>query len=165
VTETDLQKLLKALHQEQVEFVIIGGLAAVLQGSAYVTADFDLCYSRKKDNLEKLARALASFHPLLRAIPDRVPFRLDLSALRSGMNFTLATDVGDVDILGEVTGMGSYQQVEAFSEVMEIFGINCKVLTLEGLIKAKRALGRAKDLRILPELEALAEIRKVEKKN
>jgi predicted nucleotidyltransferase len=164
VTETDLQKLLKALHQEQVEFVIIGGLAAVLQGSAYVTADFDLCYSRKRDNLEKLAHALSPFHPLLRA-PDPVPFRLDFSALRSGMNFTLTTDVGDVDILGEVTGIGSYQQVEAVSEVMEIFGVNCKVLTLEGLIKAKRALARAKDLRILPELEALAEIRKGEKKN
>lgn len=81
------------------------------------------------------------------------------------MNFTLTTDVGDVDILGEVTGIGSYPQVEAFSEVMEIFGINCKVLTLEGLIKAKHALGSAKDLRILPELEALAEIRKGEKKN
>jgi hypothetical protein len=75
VTETDLQKLLRALHQEQVELVIIGGLAAVLQGSAYVTADFDLCYSRKRDNLEKLARALSSFHPLLRAIRDQVRFR------------------------------------------------------------------------------------------
>ena len=165
MTETDLQKLLKALYQEKVEFVIIGGLAAVLQGSAYVTADFDLCYSRKKDNLEKLARVLASFHPLLRAIPDQVPFSLDVSALRSGMNFTLTTDVGDVDILGEVTGIGSYPQVEALSETMEIFGNNCKVLTLEGLIRAKRGLGRGKDLRILPELEALAEIRKREKKN
>jgi predicted nucleotidyltransferase len=164
VTETDVQKLLDAFHHEEVEFVIIGGLAAVLQGSAYVTADFDLCYSRKIENLEKLARALASFRPMLRAVPDQVPFQLDLSALRSGMNFTLTTDVGDVDILGEVTGMGDYQQVEAFSEEMEIFGVNCKVLTLEGLIKAKRAVGRAKDLRILPELEALLELRKAAKK-
>jgi hypothetical protein len=164
VTETDVQKLLNAFHHEEVEYVIIGGLAAVLQGSAYVTADFDLCYSRKKENLEKLVRALAPFQPMLRAIPDQVPFQLDLSALRSGMNFTLTTDVGDGDILGEVTGMGNYQQVEAFSEEMEIFGINCKVLTLEGLIKAKRAVGRSKDLRILPELEALLELRKAAKK-
>ncbi len=70
-----------------------------------------------------------------------------------------------MDILGEVTGIGNYQQVETFSEEMEMFGINCKVLTLEGLIKAKRAVGRAKDLRILPELEALIEIRKGEKEN
>ena len=81
------------------------------------------------------------------------------------MNFTLTTDVGDVDILGEVTGIRSYPQVEALSEPMEIFGNDYRVLTLEGLIRAKRELGRAKDLRILPELEALAEIRKGEKKN
>lgn len=164
MTETDVEKLLRAFHRENVEFVIIGGLAAVLQGSAYVTADLDLCYSRKRENLEKLARALAPFHPSLRAIPDQVPFQLDLSALRSGMNFTLTTEVGDVDILGEVTGMGSYEQMVAVSEDIEIFGISCKVLTLEGLIKAKRAVARVKDLKLLPELEALLEIRKAEKK-
>ena len=80
------------------------------------------------------------------------------------MNFTLTTDVGDVDILGEVTGMGSYEQIVAFSEDIEIFQISCKVLTLEGLIKSKRAVGRGKDLKLLPELEALLEIRKAEKK-
>jgi hypothetical protein len=162
VTESDVEKLLKAFHQENVEFVIIGGLAAVLQGSAYVTADLDLCYSRKRANLEKLARALAPFHPPLRAVPDQVPFQLDLSALRSGMNFTLTTEAGDVDILGEVTGMGVYEQIVAFSEDLEIFEVSCKVLTL---IKAKRAVGRAKDLKLLPELEALLEIRKAEKKS
>jgi len=164
VTETDVEKLLRAFHQEHVEFVIIGGLAAVLQGSAYVTADLDLCYSRKRENLEKLARALAPFHPALRAVPDQVPFQLDLPTLRSGMNFTLTTEAGDVDILGEVTGMGAYEQIVAFSEDIEIFEVSCKVLTLEGLIKAKRAVGRAKDLKLLPELEALLEIRKTEKK-
>lgn len=164
MTESDAEKLLKAFHREKVEFVLIGGLAAVLQGSAYVTADLDLCYSRKRENLEKLARALAPFHPALRAVPDQVPFQLDPTALRSGMNFTLTTDVGDVDILGEVTGMGSYEQIIAFSEDIEIFQISCKVLTLEGLIKSKRAVGRAKDLKLLPELEALLEIRKAEKK-
>ena len=164
MTETDVEKLLRAFHQENVEFVIIGGLAAVLQGSAYVTADLDLCYSRKRENLEKLARALAPFHPALRAVPDQVPFQLDLSALRSAVNFTLTTEAGDVDILGEVTGMGAYEQIVAFSEDIEVFEVSCKVLTLEGLIKAKRAVGRAKDLKLLPELEALLEIRKAAKK-
>lgn len=107
MTETDVETLLKSLHAEKIEFVIIGGLAAVLHGSAYVTADIDLCYSRKRENLERLARALSSFRPFLRAVPDQLPFVLDLSALRSGMNFTLTTTIGDVDILGEVTGMGT----------------------------------------------------------
>ena len=165
MTENDVEKLLKALHNEGVAFVIIGGAAAVLQGSAYVTADFDLCYSRTKENLEKLARALAPFHPLLRGVPPDLPFCLDVNALRSGLNFTLTSDLGDLDILGELTGLGGYQEALAFSEDMEIFGIPCKVLTLEGLIRTKRAVGRAKDLRLLPELEALLEIRKSQKKS
>ena len=123
MTENDVEKLLKALHNEGVAFVIIGGAAAVLQGSAYVTADFDLCYSRTKENLEKLARALAPFHPLLRGAPPDLPFCLDVNALRSGLNFTLTSDLGDLDILGELTGLGGYQEALAFSEDMEIFGI------------------------------------------
>jgi hypothetical protein len=139
-------------------------MAAVAQGSAFITADLDLCYSRKKENLEKLAEALAPFHPLLRGAPPDLPFCLDVYTLKSGLNFTLTTDLGDLDILGEVTGLGGYNEALAFSEEVEIFGIRCKVLTLEGLIKTKRAVGRAKDLRLLPELEALLEIRKSQKK-
>jgi len=165
VTENDVEKLLEAIHKEEVRFVIIGGISAVLQGSAYVTADFDLCYSREKENLEKLAKALAHFNPSLRGAPKNLPFRLDVDALRSGLNFTLTTDVGDLDVFGEVTGLGGYEEALAYSEEMEIFGIRCKVLTLEGLIKSKRAVGRAKDLRLVPELEALLEVRKSQKKS
>ncbi|HEY3305597.1 MAG TPA: hypothetical protein VGL70_18895 [Candidatus Binatia bacterium] len=81
------------------------------------------------------------------------------------MNFTLTTDLGDVDILGEVTGLGSYEKLLPVSEEMEVFGLGCKVLTLEGLIKAKKVAGRTKDLMLLPELEALLEIRKSQKKS
>lgn len=81
------------------------------------------------------------------------------------MNFTFTTDVGDLDIFGEVTGLGSYEKALAFSEEMNIFGGPCNVLTLEGLIKTKRATRRAKDLRLLPELEALLRVRKSQKKS
>ncbi len=165
MTENDVEKLLKALQSEGVAFIIIGGVAAVLQGSAYVTADFDLCYSRTKENLPRLAKALASFHPSLRAAPPDLPFALDVSAFKSGLNFTLTTDLGDLDLLGEVAGLGGYEEVSALSEEMEIFGMRCRVLTLEGLIKSKRAVGRAKDLRLLSELETLLEIRKSQKKS
>jgi len=67
------------------------------------------------------------------------------------MNFTLTTEAGDLDIFGEVTGIGTYERVVTFSEEMEIFGMPCKVLTLEGLINSKRAVGRGKDLRLIPE--------------
>ena len=158
-----VESLLKELHRLEVEFVIIGGMAAVAHGSAYLTLDLDLCYSRKKENLEKLAQALAPFHPLLRGAPADLPFRLDASALKSELNFMLTTDLADLDLLGEVAGLGGYAEVLSFSEELEIFGMRCKVLTLEGLIKSKKAVGRVKDLRLLPELEALLEIRKAEK--
>lgn len=160
-----VESLLKELHRLEVEFVIIGGMAAVAHGSAYLTVDLDLCYSRKKENLEKLAQALAPFHPWLRGAPPDLPFSLDVNAFKSGLNFTLTTDLGDLDLLGEVAGLGGYAKVLSFSEGLELFGMRCEVLTLEGLIKSKRAVGRAKDLRLLPELEALLEIRKSQKKD
>ncbi|MGH7834766.1 MAG: nucleotidyltransferase, partial [Candidatus Binatia bacterium] len=158
-----VEDLLKELHRLDVEFVIIGGMAAVAHGSAYLTLDLDLCYSRKKENFQKLAEALTSFHPRLRGAPPDLPFRLDAAALRSGMNFTLSTDLGDLDILGEVSGLGGYAEVLAVSEELDLYGMRFKVLTLEGLIKSKNAAGRAKDLMLLPELEALLEIRKSQK--
>lgn len=78
--------------------------------------------------------------------------------LRSGTNFTLTTDIGDIDLLGEVTGVGSYPDAFAASVVMPLYGIECRVLTLDSLIAAKRAAGRTKDLLALPELEALREV-------
>ena len=165
MTPADVEKLLKALHENDVKFVIIGGAAAVLQGSAYVTADFDFCYSRERENLAKVASALAPLHPSLRGAPKDLPFQLDANALRAGSNFTFATDLGAVDILGEVSGLGGYPEVLSFSEEMEVYGMRCRVLSLEGLIKSKKAVGRTKDLMLLPELEALLEIRKSQKKS
>ena len=98
VVDLQVEKLLRELHAEGVEFVIIGGMAAVAQGSAFLTADLDLCYSRKKENLERLAKALAPFNPTLRDAPNKIHFRLDAATLRSGMNFTLTTEAGDLDI-------------------------------------------------------------------
>jgi len=157
---TDVEKLLEQLHRFAVKYVLIGGMAAVAQGSSYLTADVDLCYARDHDNLERLAKALAPFRPTLRGAPPDLPFRLDTPTLRSGLNFTLSADIGDLDLIGEVTGLGSYEQVMGFSEVLEIYGIPCHVMTLEGLILSKKAAGRPKDLKLIPELEALIEIRK-----
>jgi hypothetical protein len=74
------------------------------------------------------------------------------------LNFTLHTDLGDVDLLGELVGVGSYEQARAVSNGVNLFGFECAVLTLEGLIASKRAAGRAKDLLVIPELEALLQI-------
>lgn len=154
------QPLISALCKEGVDFVVIGGLAAVAQGSAYLTGDLDVCYSRTDTNLERLSKALEPLHVRLRGAPPDLPFVLDAKTLRAGCNFTLTTDEGDLDILGEVTGLGGYSQVSEYSELLEIEGFPCRVLSIEGLILAKKAIGRSKDLAHVAELEALLALRK-----
>jgi predicted nucleotidyltransferase len=159
----EFERLLQTLHAARVKFVLIGGLAAVAHGTATLTGDVDICYARDQENLERLAQALAPFHPRLRGAPPDLPFRLDPPTLRAGLNFTLTTDLADLDLLGEVLGLGTYDAVHAASEEIEVYGLPCAVLTLEGLIRAKRAAGRPKDLRALHELEALLALKREDK--
>ena len=100
------------------------------------------------------------YHPVLRGAPAHLPFRFDAKTIATGMNFTLTTDLGDLDFFGEVSGLGTYREVLAFSEKKRIGGIDCPVLNLDGLVKAKVAAGRPRDLYVLPELRALAELKR-----
>jgi hypothetical protein len=131
-----------------------------MQGSAHLTEDLDFCYSRSSKNLERLALALAPHHPRLRGAPENLPFRFDAATIRHGLNFTLMTDLGWIDFLGEVAGLGGYKEVKKNSEVMAIFEMDCLVLSLEGLIRTKKAAGRRRDLEVIPELEGLLDLRK-----
>jgi len=153
----DFEQALTALAGARVRFVIVGGLAMTIHGSAYVTFDLDFCYARDAENLSRLAEALRPHRPRLRGAPEGLPFRLDEEALRNGLNFTLTTDLGDIDLLGEVAGVGDYAAALDSSISVELFGVSFDVLTLEVLIASKRAAGRPKDLLMLPELEALRE--------
>jgi hypothetical protein len=138
--------------------VVIGGAAASAHGLPHLTYDLDICYDRGRDNIEHLANALEPFHPRLRGVGNHLPFRLDSATIANGMNFTLSTDLGDIDLLGEVTGIGGYKEAKAISVSLVLFGLECSVLSLDGLIKSKRATSRPKDLLTLPEIEALREI-------
>lgn len=153
----DFEKTLALLSDEGVRFVIIGGLAITIHGSSYVTFDLDICYARDNENLTQLARAFRPVNPRLRGAPAGLPFRFDEETLKRGLNFTLTTDIGDVDLIGEVAGVGDYPAVAAASMPVELFGRPYAVLTLDALIASKRAAGRPKDLQVLPELEALRE--------
>jgi hypothetical protein len=154
----DLERTIRLLGDSEVEFVIVGGIAGSIHGSAQATFDLDVCYARNDANLTRLAKSLSPFHPQLRGAPAGLPFIWDAETLRRGMNFTLLTDLGDLDLLGEVLGVGSFEQVRAASVIVPLFSIECAVISLDGLIVAKRAAGRAKDKIVLPELEALREI-------
>ena len=155
----DAPPIIRLLLDNKVEFVVIGGLAMSLHGSAYVTMDLDLCYRRTPENLAALAAALAPIHPYLRGVPPGLPFRLDVPTLQAGLNFTLTTDHGDLDLLGEVSGVGNFDAVLAQSDDQSAFGMTFRVLSLDGLIAAKRAAGRVMDRNHLLELEALKKLR------
>jgi hypothetical protein len=154
---TDLRTVLEALAKHGVEYVIVGGLALVASGSTRVTEDLDLCYSRAPENLQRLADALAPFRPTLRGAPPDLPFVLDTASLRSGLNFTLATSAGDLDLLGEVLGVGGFDDAATDAVTVDLFGFAVRILSLDALERSKRAAGRVKDLLDLAEI---AEIRK-----
>jgi hypothetical protein len=147
----------QALVDKDVDFVIIGGWSAILHGSSSVTNDLDICYSRSPDNLKRVVAALTSFNPRLRDLPQNLPFVWDQTTLRNAAILTLSTDLGAIDLLAEVSGLGGFEEVKSNSVLVQAFGRDVWTLDLPALIRAKRAAGRAKDLQILPELEGLLE--------
>jgi hypothetical protein len=157
--ELDLEGLLRQLVTNGVQFVLVGGLAMRVRGSAHITEDLDICYARTPDNLALLVAALAPLHPYLRGAPAGLPFKVDVPTLQAGLNFTLITDLGELDLLGEVKGIDTFAQVVAASDEQDLFGMRVRVLSLDGLIVAKKAAGRSKDRHHLLELEELRKLR------
>jgi hypothetical protein len=151
----DFVGLVSVLANAGVEVILIGGLAAQAHGSARITQDTDFLYRRTPDNIERLAAALAPHQPYLRGAPLGLPFHFDPPTIRRGLNFTLTTKLGDIDLLGEVTGIGTYEAVEPHTIRLPVFGRDLLALDLPTLIRSKRAAGRPKDLEVIAELEAL----------
>jgi|ERR1043165_700176 hypothetical protein len=148
---------LRLLGEYEVDCVIVGGVAAAIHGSLLLTNDLDVCYARDSGNLKRLAQALQSVHARLRNAPEGLPFILDDETLKRGLNFTFTTEIGDLDLLGEVRGLGQYDDVLEDSLPVELFGYRFAVIDIGKLIIAKRSAGRPKDLIALPELEAILE--------
>lgn len=151
------EKAVKVLCDSGADFIVIGGLAAALHGSATVTYDLEICYSRTSDNLSRLAAALAPFHPKPRDFPAGLLFIWSEGTLRNATVSTLYTDQGEIDLLAEVQGLGGFNEVQNHSVMAAAFGREFATLDLPALIRAKRATGRPKDLAALPELESLLE--------
>ena len=152
-----MRKLFAALHTNRVDFILIGGVAARAHGSARVTQDVDICYARNSGNLERLVAALKPLRPYLRGAPRGLPFEWSVATLRAGLNFTLTTSAGDVDLFGEVTGGGRYEDLEPHTITAEIYGKPTRILDLPWLIRTKRAVGRPRDLEAVAELLAIQE--------
>ncbi|ALA58935.1 hypothetical protein [Nitrospira moscoviensis] len=154
---TDFEGLIRVLVEGQVEFILVGGAAATAHGSSRLTTDLDVVYGRSKQNLDRLASCLAPHHPYLRGAPEGLPFQFDARTLRSGLNFTLITDLGALDLLGEIPGGGRYEDLLPHTIELDLFGVSCRCVTLSRLIDVKRAAGRPKDFDALAELEAIRE--------
>jgi len=152
---TDFRTLLERLVDAEVRFVLVGGFAGTVLGSPRITIDLDVVYDRDRTNLARLASALAPLSPYLRGAPPGLPFVLDVDTLTRGLNFTLTTTAGDLDLLGEIAGGGSYRQLVEQTRTLRVFDRDVDVVTLAQLIHLKRAAGRPKDLEALAELELL----------
>jgi predicted nucleotidyltransferase len=160
---TNFRRLLEVLVDGGVEFVVIGGVAATAHGAARTTLDLDVVYRRTADNLERLVAALAPFAPYPRGAPPGLPFQWDARTLSNGLNFTLTTALGSIDLLGEITAGGGYDQLVGKSIDVEMLGRRCRCVKLDELIRVKRAAGRPKDFESIAELELLLEATRREK--
>jgi predicted nucleotidyltransferase len=149
------QQIFSRLKDNGVEFVVIGGMAAILHGSVRVTLDLDICAPLVEPNLSKILAALDGTHPRWRMRPDKLPLATDPERLRGFKHFYLDTDLGTLDILSEVIGIGTFEDALRHSVTMDFGGFTGNVLDLDSLIIAKRAAGRRKDLDAVIELELI----------
>ena len=153
----DLSRAIPALSENEVEYVIVGGVAVTLHSTGYITQDLDFCYSRTRENIARLVKALGQFDPAPRNWPEGLPFIFDESTIRNGTNFTFDTSIGAIDLLGEVKGVGNYADAIKNSDIYQLYGFDVNAFTLEALIISKTAADRPKDHLVLPELYALKE--------
>lgn len=148
-------EILPVLSAAGVRFIVVGAGAAIAHGSARATYDVDVVYSRDDDTIRRLAEALRPFRPYPRGAPPGLPFTWDERTVRAGLNFTLTTALGDLDLFGEVIGGGTYGDLLPDTVELDPFGTPCRFVTLEALIRLKRAAGRPKDFEAIAELEAI----------
>ena len=150
-------KVAQLLAEADVEFVIVGGIAIRGHGGNYVTEDLDICYSRKRENLKRIARVLTPLKPRPRGMDKKLPFVFDWTTLQHGTNFTFTTKMGDVDLLGEVKGLGIYEDLMDHSLLIDLGKFSVRILSIPALIVAKEAAARPKDEPGLKVLYALRE--------
>jgi hypothetical protein len=148
-------RLLQTLDKHDVDFVVIGGMAGLVHGSAYPTYDLDVAYARDRANLGRMTAALRELDVTLRGAPADLPFQLDAQTLANGSNFTFDSPYGSFDILGDAAGMGSYDELRDGALVAMIEGVEVRVASLNHLIAMKRAANRPKDQLMVEEYISL----------
>lgn len=150
----NLGKLIQRLHESGLEFTIVGGIAAVLHGTSYVTYDLDICMEFTRENLKRLDSAIHDLHPFR---SRDLPFVATEHLAADFNNLFLSTDCGELDCADEVAAIGSYEVVSHESEPVEFPFGQVQVLNMDALIQTKEARGAFQDQLVLPQLKALQE--------
>jgi predicted nucleotidyltransferase len=156
-----LHKLLQRLAEAGVDFVVIGGYAAVIHGSAYVTNDVDVCAVLSPDNVARIRKALADLNPVHRQTHRKLSFLEVPAPGQPVQNLDLETDHGIIDIITSVLGVGDFARLRERAMRADVFGVSCAVISLEDLIAAKEAVGRERDILTVKELRAIAAKRRL----
>jgi len=153
----NLESLLARLIERKVEFVVIGGYAAVAHGATLMTQDIDLCCRFSVENLMRLQDALGDLRPVHRMTSAKLPLQLTPEECRQFKNLYLQTDYGQLDCLSSVLGVGDYEAVKAQSVEVQLAAGSCRILSLNALIQSKEAMGRPRDLDAALQLRAIRE--------
>lgn len=159
-SELDAQEILRRLTARGVDFVVVGGIAAVLHGSAQMTFDLDICYATDRANLEALAEVLTELRARLKDVQDEVPFAADAQTLRRVEMLTLSTDLGELDVLATPAGSPGYEALRRGAQRFDVGGYFVLVASIDDLIAMKLATGRTKDLAAAEELGAIKRLRR-----
>jgi hypothetical protein len=154
---SNLEDLVERLIRSHVEFVIVGGFAVLAHGASLMTEDIDICCPFSEQNLQALQSAVRDLRPVHRMTPQRLPFELTPSLVSSLKSLYLATDLGKLDCLGEVLGVGGFEQVKRRSIEVKFESGPCKVLNIDALIEAKAAMNRTRDRMAISQLKAIKE--------
>jgi len=151
----DDKSLLLRLARQNVQFVIIGGVCGVLHGAALVTFDLDICCEFSLENLQRIEVALKDLHPYHRLVAQKLPLELNQELASRLKNLYLQTDLGILDCLSEVSGVGNYQDVLKRSVPHKLADGEVRILDIDALIAAKEAMGRERDLATVKLLRAI----------
>ena len=147
--------ILRLLSEHGVDFVVVGGYAVVAHGGTLVTQDLDVCCRFSPENLLRIQDALKDVHPVHRMTPKRLPLQLTQENCQGLKNIYLDTDIGQIDCLGEILGIGDFQKVIKRSVLVTVDGYELRLLELDALIAAKNAMNRPRDREAVLQLEAL----------
>lgn len=153
--DDDILELLRRLLEAGVEFVVVGGIAAAIHGSETDTQDVDIVSVFSRENMARLLDALRDIHPRNAARPGLGSIPDDPDLLARHRNLYLLTDLGRLDILGELPPLSGYAEVAAAADKTQVFGHTCAVINIDQLITIKRSVARRKDLIVADELEAI----------